>query len=60
MAQGRTLFARLVDMLPRRAFESAVERYRGNHRVRSLTCMDQLLAMIYAQVTGRMSLRETV
>jgi hypothetical protein len=59
MALGRTLFARLVELLPRRAFESAVARYRGDHRVRSLSCMDQLLAMIYAQVTGRSSLRET-
>jgi hypothetical protein len=60
MAQGRPLFARLVELLPRRAFESAVARYRGDHRVRSLSCMDQLLAMIYAQVTGRTSLRETI
>src|SRR5215213_6336768 len=58
MAQGRTLFARLVDLLPRRAFESAVVRYRGNHRMRSLSCMDQLLAMIYAQLAERSSLRE--
>jgi hypothetical protein len=59
MAPGRTLFARLVELLPRRAFESAVDRYRGDHRVRSLSCMDQMLAMIYAQLTGRSSLRET-
>lgn len=59
MAHGRTLFAQLVELLPRRAFESAVRRYRGDHRVRSLTCMDQLLAMVYAQLTGLSSLRET-
>jgi hypothetical protein len=59
MAHGRTLFARFVELLPRRAFESAVERYQGNRRVRSLSCMDQLLAMIYAQVTRRTSLRDT-
>ncbi|HEY4328653.1 MAG TPA: IS4 family transposase [Phycisphaerae bacterium] len=59
MAHGRTLFARFVELLPRRAFESAVARYRGDRRVRSLSCMDQLLAMIYAQLTERASLRET-
>jgi hypothetical protein len=59
MAQGRTLFARLVELLPRRAFESAVARYHGDYRARSLSCMDQLLAMIYAQLTERSSLRET-
>ncbi|HEY8748377.1 MAG TPA: IS4 family transposase [Tepidisphaeraceae bacterium] len=60
MNQGRNVFAQLVEFLPRRAFENAVSRYRGNRRVRSLSCMDQLLAMIFAQLTGRSSLRETV
>lgn len=60
MNQGRSVFAQLVELLPRRAFENAVARYRGDRRVRSLSCMDQLLCMIFAQVTGRSSLRETV
>jgi hypothetical protein len=60
MNQGRTVFAQLVQLLPRRAFENAVSRYHGDRRVRSLSCMDQLLCMIFAQITGRSSLRETV
>lgn len=60
MNQGRTVFAQLVELLPRRAFENAVSRYRGERRVRALSCMDQLLCMIFAQLTGRSSLRETV
>jgi hypothetical protein len=60
MNQGRTVFAQLVELLPRRAFENAVERYDGERRVRSFSCMDQLLCMIFAPVTGRASLRETV
>lgn len=60
MHQGRTVFAQLVELLPRRAFDTAVRRYRGQRRVRVLSCMDQLLCMIFAQVTGRSSLRETV
>lgn len=60
MNQGCTVFAQLLELLPRRAFGNAVARYRGDRRVRSLTCMDQLLCMIFAQVTGRSSLRETV
>jgi len=60
MNQGQTVFAQLVELLPRRAFENAVQRYDGQHRVRSFSCMDQLLCMIFAQVTGRASLRETV
>lgn len=60
MNAGRTVFAQLVDLLPRRAFENAVERYDAARRVRSFSCMDQLLCMIFAQLTGRASLRETV
>jgi IS4 transposase len=60
MNQGRTIFAQLVDLLPRRAFEGAVRRYHGDHRLRCFSCMDQLLCMVFAQITGRCSLRETV
>ena len=60
MNQGRTVFAQLVELLPRRAFENAVDRYHGNRRVRRFSCMDQLLCMLFAQFTGRSSLRETV
>jgi hypothetical protein len=60
MYQGQTVFAQLVELLPRRAFENAVQRYEGQRHVRSFSCRDQLLCMIFAQVTGRASLRETV
>lgn len=60
MNQGQTIFAQLVELLPRRAFENAVQRYGGQRRVRSFSCRDQLLCMIFAQLTGRASLRETV
>jgi hypothetical protein len=60
MQQRRTIFAQLVELMPRRAFDTAVRRYQGQRRVRVLSCMDQLLCMIFAQVTGRSSLRETV
>jgi hypothetical protein len=60
MNQGRTVFAQLVELLPRRAFDNAVDRYHGNRRVRGFSCMDQLLCMLFAQLTGRSSLRETV
>jgi hypothetical protein len=60
MHSGRTIFAQLVELLPRRAFENAVARYGGARRVRSFSCLDQLLCMLFAQVTGRASLRETV
>jgi hypothetical protein len=57
---GRTVFAQLVELLPRKAFDLAVRRYHGQQRVRTLSCMDQFLCMIFAQLTARASLRETV
>ena len=60
MNNGRTVFAQLMELLPRRAFDLAVERHRGQRRVRHFSCMDQLLCMIFAQLAGRSSLCETV
>ncbi len=58
MNAGRTVFAQLMDSLPRREFSQCVERYRGNRRVRTFSCMDQFLCMAFAQLTGRESLRD--
>jgi hypothetical protein len=60
MNQGRTVFAQLLDLLPRRAFELAVARHRVGGRPLVLSVTDQLLCMVFAQLTGRASLRETV
>ena len=60
MNTGQTVFAQILELLPRRAFESAIERYRGHKKLRLFSCMDQLLCMVFAQLTTRSSLRETV
>lgn len=60
MYQGQTVFSQLTDLLPRRAFNNALVRYDARGRVNGFSCSDQLLCMIFAQVTGRSSLRETV
>lgn len=58
MHQGRLVFAQLMDFFPKYPFGLIVERHRGNHRVRHFSCMDQFLAMAFAQLTGRRSLRD--
>jgi transposase len=60
MNVGRTVFAQLMELLPRRAFDLAIERHRASGRPLTLSCMDQLLCMVFAQITGRSSIRETV
>jgi hypothetical protein len=58
MYEGRTVFSQLLDHLPRHTFRRLVKRHHGDHRVRSFTCWDQLLAMVFAQLTYRESLRD--
>ncbi len=60
MHTGRTLFAQLVQHLPRYEFQKCVARYRGDHRLRSFSCLDQLLCLVFAQLTCRESLRDIV
>jgi len=58
MHAGRTVFSQLLDFLPKKQFDKCVRRYRGNHRVKSFSCFDQFLCMVFAQITYRQSLRD--
>ncbi len=58
MNQGRTVFSQLMGFLPDREFRRCVERYRGDFRLRGFSCWDQYLAMAFAQLTYRESLRD--
>ena len=58
MPIGRTVFAQLMDLIPRRAFERCVARYPSQRRLRTFTCYDQLLCLAFAQLTYRESLRD--
>ena len=58
MNEGRTVFAQLMDELPKYEFDKCVRRYNGNHRVRSLPTYEQFLVMAFAQLTYRESLRD--
>ncbi len=58
MHSGRMVFAQLTDLLPRKRFQTLVSRYRGDHKNRGFSCFDQLLTMIFAQLTFCESLRD--
>jgi len=58
MHTGKTLFAQLMDFLPWTTFSRLVTRYRGDHRVRTLSCAEQFRCMAFAQLTYRESLRD--
>ena len=58
MNTGKTLFAQLMDFLPWTTFTRIVDRYGGDHRVRTLSCAEQYRSMAFAQLTYRESLRD--
>ena len=58
MNQGKTIFSQVMDFLPQFKFRQCVNRYQGNYRVRSFTCLDQFMCMAFAQLTYRESLRD--
>ena len=58
MNVGKTVFAQLMDFLPTYEFYQCVERYHGEHKVKSFSCWDQYLCMAFAQLTYRESLRD--
>src|SRR5450830_474164 len=58
MNQGRTVFSQLIAFLPDREFRRCVARYEGDLRRRGFSCWDQYLAMAFAQLTYRESLRD--
>jgi transposase len=58
MNEGRTVFSQVLDFVPRHTFRRRVQRYRGDYGVRHFTCWQQFLAMLFAQLTYRESLRD--
>jgi hypothetical protein len=60
MNQGKYVFAQLTEFLPKRVFDVIVLRYSGDKGIRSFSCWNQLLCMIFGQLTNRDSLRDLI
>jgi hypothetical protein len=58
MNTGRTVFSQLVEFLPHQEFQKCVARYSGGRYLKNWSCWDQYLAMAFAQLTYRESLRD--
>ena len=58
MNQGKYVFAQLSEFLPQRVFDRLVDKYNGNKYVKHFSCWNQLLCMVFGQLTGRDSLRD--
>jgi putative transposase len=60
MKHTNTILSQLLKFLPRHHFQAAVDRHKGDYRTRSLHCWDQLVVMLFSQLSGRHSLRDLV
>lgn len=59
MLKDKYIFAQLVSFLDRSKFNRIVKKYDGDKYVKSFTCWNQLLVMMFAQLTKQDSLRTT-
>jgi hypothetical protein len=58
MHKGKLVFAQLKEHLPRSFFDRCVARYAGSYAPLKFSHWDQLLCMMFAQLTSREGLRD--
>ncbi len=60
MNQGKYVYSQIIEFLPHRIFDRVVRKYDGNKNVKHFTCWNQLLCVIFGQLTNRDSLRDLI
>lgn len=60
MNRGTYIFKQLCQFLPEDYFEYLVNKYDGNKYIKSFTCWNHFLVMLWAQLTARESLRDII
>ena len=60
MNKNKYVFAQLIEFLDKDKFRHLVDKYNGNRYVKSFTCWNQLLALMFGQLSNRESLRDVV
>ncbi len=58
MFTGKYVFAQVVEFLPARIFDKHVAEFKGNKWVKHFTCWNQMLCMMFGQLSNRESLRD--
>jgi len=58
MDTRQSVFAQVMEFLPRYDFQKCVQRYKGQYKIKSFSCWDQFLCIAFAQLTYRESLRD--
>ena len=60
MNKSKYVFAQLIEFLDSDKFRHLVDKYDGNRYVKHFTCWDQLLALMFGQLSNRESLRDLI
>ena len=60
MHKDKFVFAQLTQFLDRNHFNYLVKKYSGDKYIKSYTCWNQLLTMIFGQLSNRESLRDLI
>ena len=60
MNQGKYIFSQIMGLISHKQFQTLVQRYNGDHKVKGFTCWKQFLCMAFGQLTHRESLSDTV
>jgi putative transposase len=60
MAYYTTIFGQMTELISRLEFQSIVNKHKGDYRCRKLQTWDQFIHLLFAQLSSRSSLRETL
>ena len=60
MNKDKYVFAQLLEYLDYDKFRHLVDKYDGNRYVKHLTCWNQLLVLMFGQLSNRESLRDVI
>ena len=58
MHAGSAIFSQLMDIVPWRRFQTCVNRYQGDYKVKDFFCAEHFRVMAFVQLTYRESLRD--
>ena len=60
MNKEKYVFAQLISFLNEDKFRRIVNKYQGNRYIKHFTCWNQLLALMFGQLSNRESLRDLI
>ena len=60
MNQDRYVFSQVISFIDRNHFNYLVRKYNGDHYIKHYTCYNQLVTIIFGQLSRSASLRDVV